>query len=77
MSTGSGTLGWIATQVQRKMVVMQLQMMLRRLLQSSKSLHEDEVLSSLIAGTGRACAESKWTRRRMIMVLAEFSSRVP
>ena len=35
VSTGSGIFGWIAPHVQRKMVVMQLQMMLSRLLQLS------------------------------------------
>jgi hypothetical protein len=44
VTTGCGTLGWIATQVQRMIVVIQLHMMLKSVLQLLMSLHEEEIL---------------------------------
>src|SRR5271170_7073104 len=46
VSTGSGRFGWIATQVQRKMVVIQLHIIPGRVLQLLMSLHESSVLAS-------------------------------
>ena len=68
VSTGSGTFGWTATHVHRKMVVMQLHIIPSSVRQLSISSHEDDVLDTSRAGAGRARAESKWTKKRKSMM---------
>jgi hypothetical protein len=64
VSTGSGMLGWIDTQVHRKIVVKQLHTMPDSVLQSSIFLQEFGAATSFTAGTGKALAEKKWTNKR-------------
>jgi hypothetical protein len=66
VSTGSGTFGWIATHVQRKMVVRQLHIMPNSVLQLSMFLHVDEEFTSstVRTWTGKARTESNWMMKR-------------
>jgi hypothetical protein len=57
--------------VQRNIVAMQLQMMLSRLLQLPKSLHDDSEVASSMAGTGKAPVESKWATKKRTSIMHE------
>jgi hypothetical protein len=65
--TGAGILGWIATHVHRELVVTQLHIIPKSVLQLSISLHAEEVVDSSTAAAGRALVESKWTKRRSMV----------
>ena len=68
VSTGLGILGWIATHVHKKIVVMQLHIMPNSVLQLSSPLHEDDTFDMSRTGTGRARAESKYMKKRKSMM---------
>jgi hypothetical protein len=74
VSTGLGILGWIATHVHKKIVVMQLHIMPNSVLQLSSPLHEDDTFDMSRTGTGRARAESKYMKKRKSMMHGRVAS---